>query len=104
MTAMGIFMGPMQHAAFGIPLILPCEGNPITFFQMRYTRGKVNIMSYQQTLTGRKQKNKLLMPYSLPVIRKYSAYHSLPADLNIAFPRSVNRGNFALPRGSNPTA
>lgn len=100
MTAMGIFMGPVQHAASGIPLILTNKRYPVTFFQMRDARGKVNIMGHQQTLPGRKPENKLLVPDSLPIIRKHSYDYPLSADLNAASSCSAGRTDRALP-GSN---
>ncbi len=71
---------------------------------MRNARGKVNIMGHQQSLPGRKRENKLLVMYSLPIIRKHPADDSLSADLNVTFSFSIGRGDCTLPVGGYPAS
>lgn len=84
MSPAWIVMSPMDDTSFRVPLVFPSERNTVAFPKRRNPRRKIDVMRYQNRLTGRQTDDKALMTTALIVIREYFYDGSFRLDLDIA--------------------
>ena len=86
MPAVGIVVGPVNHPALFIPLVLAIKFDRIALGQGIDAGGQVDIVGHQHGLPGCEPDDEALMPPALVVVRQNGDNDALPLDLHIALP------------------
>ena len=81
MPAPRIVMGPVDHPAFRVPLVLTMEDDAVADLQILDSRSNVNVVSDQEGLPGSELDDEALMTAPLVVVGQYADDRSRPIDL-----------------------
>ena len=81
MATASVSMGPMDYAAFIVPLEDAVESDGVTHLQRGKTRREVDVVSHEQRLAGSQGENKALVTAAVVIIGKQPCDGSLAGDL-----------------------
>jgi hypothetical protein len=86
MPAVGVVVGPVDHAALFIPLVLAVKFYPVALGQIVDAGRQVDIVGHQQGLPRGEPDDEALVPPALVVVGQKGEDDARPLDLHIALP------------------
>ena len=84
MPTLGISMSPVDHPAFGIPVVLAMKLDAVPDFQIFNASCQIDIVGNEYRLAGTGAENEPLMSASVMIVRQDFDDLSIPPDLKIA--------------------